>query len=125
MADINGLKAANDTLGHAAGYNFIRLAAHIILTAFRAEDIVVRLGGDEFAILLPNTESMIAEDAVKRIMNCPEIVNGHVTIAFGIATAENKEQLSHAPHLSDERMYQDKSKNKELLEKTPQNGPNM
>jgi len=113
MADINGLKKVNDTLGHEAGDHLIRLAASIILGAFRAGDIVARIGGDEFAVLLPDTDKDVAEEAVARIMGCPEIIYGQVCIAFGIATAENKDQLAEALKLSDERMYRNKSEQKE------------
>jgi diguanylate cyclase (GGDEF)-like protein/PAS domain S-box-containing protein len=109
MADVNGLKTVNDTLGHEAGDNLIRLAARIILRVFRAEDIVARIGGDEFAVLLPETGKNVAVEAVKRIMNCAEIINGKVSIAFGIASAENKDQIAEALKLSDEMMYRDKS----------------
>ena len=112
MADVNGLKTVNDTLGHEAGDNMIRLAARIIQEAFRAEDIVARIGGDEFAVLLPGTATTVAEEAVRGIMSCPEIVNGQVSIAFGIAAAESKEQLEEALRLSDESMYRDKSAQK-------------
>ena len=114
MADVNGLKAVNDTLGHEAGDNLIRLAARIILRVFRAGDIVARIGGDEFVVLLPGTATTVAEEIVERIMACPEIIDGQVSIAFGIASAKNKDQLEKALKLSDKRMYQGKSDQKKF-----------
>lgn len=49
--DINGLKAANDTLGHAAGDELICAAASCIKTAFGPGADCYRTGGDEFVVL--------------------------------------------------------------------------
>ena len=109
MADVNGLKTVNDTQGHAAGDLLILLAAKIIHEAFRADDVVARIGENKFAALLPKTDTTIAEEVVERIKNITEILNGQVSIAFGIASAENKDQLVEALKRSDQLMYQHKS----------------
>ncbi|MGB8930469.1 MAG: PAS domain-containing protein [Anaeromyxobacteraceae bacterium] len=113
MADVNGLKTVNDTLGHDAGDALLRQAARVMLGAFRSEDVVARIGGDEFAVILPETTQAVAEEAIRRIMESPEIAAGRMSIAFGLATAVVNDQLAEALRLSDERMYQDKSTQKQ------------
>jgi diguanylate cyclase (GGDEF)-like protein/PAS domain S-box-containing protein len=50
-ADLNGMKAINDELGHEMGDRALGAVARVLSNVFRAADIVARLGGDEFAVL--------------------------------------------------------------------------
>ena len=50
--DLNKFKHINDTLGHAAGDQVLKIAAHCMTSSVRQSDTVTRQGGDEFVILL-------------------------------------------------------------------------
>ena len=61
LFDLNGLKKANDTLGHAAGDSMICTAAAALNIAARPYALAVRLGGDEFALISPLHHHSIEE----------------------------------------------------------------
>jgi diguanylate cyclase (GGDEF)-like protein/PAS domain S-box-containing protein len=50
FADLDGLKAINDTFGHLEGDRALVDAANILRQTFRSADIIARLGGDEFTV---------------------------------------------------------------------------
>ncbi len=54
VVDLDGLKATNDVLGHAAGDALLRRAGAALRSAATGKDRVARYGGDEFAILTNN-----------------------------------------------------------------------
>lgn len=113
IADIDGLKTINDNYGHDEGDRLIRMAAELLLSAFRAGDVVSRIGGDEFAVLLPRTDLETAQAAVQRIIQegCrpKREKNGYSRgLSLGVATARDASELSAALKLADRRMYQDK-----------------
>lgn len=55
--DLDGLKAINDRLGHAAGDAVIRRLAKAIACHIRQGDLCGRLGGDEFIVILRAMET--------------------------------------------------------------------
>ena len=50
--DLDGFKQVNDRHGHAVGDDALRIVAHRLAYALRAEDMICRWGDDEFAGLL-------------------------------------------------------------------------
>ncbi|MCI0623567.1 MAG: diguanylate cyclase [Acidobacteria bacterium] len=67
MLDIDNFKHYNDTYGHLAGDEALRLTAAIIKNSVRNIDRVARYGGEEFAVILPMTEIAAARDIAERI----------------------------------------------------------
>ncbi len=66
--DLDKLKNVNDTHGHLAGNEVLRLLGETISGHVRTEDVPARYGGDEFAIVMPDTPRDEADKVVTRLM---------------------------------------------------------
>ena len=62
--DADGLKHANDTLGHAAGDQLLKDVAGGLRSRLRGTDFVFRYGGDEFVCVLPGAHGAEAAAAL-------------------------------------------------------------
>ncbi len=124
LLDVDQFKEVNDTLGHAAGDQLLRLTASRLDTLTRSGDLLARLGGDEFALLLTSVpvvadraapmayalrqardiaERLAAPAEVAGVRMCIEVSVGVVVAAAG--TADLTELLRRA----DVAMYQAKA----------------
>ena len=112
-ADLNGLKNANDTKGHAAGDELIKAAASCLTLGIEQCGKVYRTGGDEF-ICLVNCGDI--EEVLERIRDNAKNWKGkqidEVSISLGYAAFKDHPEVSieELERLADEAMYKEKEK---------------
>jgi diguanylate cyclase (GGDEF)-like protein len=84
--DLDGFKAINDELGHAAGDALLQVVGQRLVQTVRRDDFVGRLGGDEFVCLLPNlqnsAQARVLADKLVEAITAPCRV-GRVTVRIG------------------------------------------
>ncbi len=105
-ADVNGLKAVNDSQGHEAGDTLIKRAADCLTSVFRKSE-VYRLGGDEFVVL----QAGIPQDAfAARYRIFEGLLNSRadISMAIGSSWTDNSRDVQVAMKIADENMYADK-----------------
>jgi diguanylate cyclase (GGDEF)-like protein len=90
--DIDSFKTLNDTRGHNAGNDMLKLLVTLIKSNVRSFDTLARLGGDEFGLLLPaadqNTAGAILRRINESINSNAEVKNAGITLSIGSVTCE-------------------------------------
>jgi diguanylate cyclase (GGDEF)-like protein len=107
LADVDGLKAANDTHGHAMGDRLLIAVADALVRALPpdANGVAFRIGGDEFAMLLcdpaPGAIFALASSVEAAIDAVPALdgfvpVNATVGVGFAVRGADLRHAVSEA-----------------------------
>lgn len=120
FADMDGLKAINDKIGHEAGSDAIKTLAMILKATLRSADLVARWGGDEFVILTIGSEQDNAAMLVERIQTGLNNYNERggkpykVACSFGVAPVvmDGSRTFEEIIAEADEAMYAEKKRRK-------------
>ncbi len=106
MADLNGLKAANDSQGHRAGDRLIITTARGLVRVYGQEQ-VYRMGGDEFLAVHFDESPEEAEQKRQELQD--SLARSGVSIATGIAWSNHRHKnLESLIRIADARMYEEK-----------------
>jgi diguanylate cyclase (GGDEF)-like protein/PAS domain S-box-containing protein len=117
LADLDGFKDINDSLGHDVGDEVLRVVASRLDAATREVDTVARLGGDEFVILLPGLSTVesaarVAQKLRDRLAEPVHVVglSLHVQASFGVIVSPmHGDDPSVLLRRADVAMYQAKA----------------
>ncbi|MEG5063794.1 AAA-like domain-containing protein [Microcoleus sp. B3-A4] len=124
LCDLDYFKIYNDTYGHQAGDDCLRLVAQTIRRSLqRPADVAARYGGEEFAVILPETDAsaavVVAEQIRAKVKDLKIVFNPKsldglpnsvVTISLGIASVVPSEENDAVTLLlaADEALYDSK-----------------
>ena len=89
LFDLDGFKPYNDSHGHAAGDDALRVFADILARTTRRMNLSARFGGEEFLSVLAGSDSegaMVFAERVRAALRAQKIGDGPLTVSAGVAT---------------------------------------
>ena len=127
LIDLDGFKDVNDTLGHGAGDDLLRIVARRLQQTLRDADSVARLGGDEFVVVAETSSdalhaSTVASRILESLREPVQVAGQQVTISGSIGVmvgnAHQDQAIDAATLLrkADIAMYRAKSSGRNRIE---------
>ena len=118
IIDLDKFKNVNDTCGHRAGDELLKLVSKTIPNALSHNDTFARIGGDEFALLLhatPEKSLQITQRIITDIESLKFTYEGHrldISCSIGVTRINNKDSLETIMSQADQACYQIKRSGK-------------
>jgi len=118
--DLDRFKIINDSLGHEAGDELLKVMALRLRETLRSSDVVARLGGDEFVLLVeelanPQVAATVARNVLSAILKPVEILGQECRVTASIGISVYPEDAQDAKTLmknADMAMYLAKEEGK-------------
>ena len=112
LADLNGFKNINDTLGHSFGDDLLRQFGLALRRSVRSGDLAARIGGDEFGVILSNADGNESAGFTDRLRS--HLGTARELVNFTIGTASSPRDSTDPAELfriADARLYEKKGFN--------------
>ena len=97
LLDVDNFKSYNDTYGHPAGDEVLKVVARLVRDVTPAGSLVARYGGEEFALLLPGVtyaQARAAAEAVRLRIQDHAFPDRAVTVSVGVACLDDRSGVS-------------------------------
>jgi len=99
MLDIDHFKRVNDTYGHAAGDEVLKMIGEIVQNQVRTTDRVARFGGEEFVVLLREIDqetAVLLADRIRSSIESATVRHGdtviRLTVSVGLALFDESDR---------------------------------
>ena len=124
MIDVDHFKSINDTYGHQAGDEALKLVALTIRASVRDCDLVARIGGEEFGAFIASDTADLAADIAERIRHDISRIKFHpghgiarrITASIGVAPASHATEFRELLRRADRSMYDAKDAGRNRVE---------
>jgi diguanylate cyclase (GGDEF)-like protein len=120
MYDLDYFKQVNDSYGHIAGDEVLKIVAGIVRKNIRAVDIFARWGGEEFMVLIPQADIEAARQMAEKLRNAvadyPFCGVGKVTASFGVAALAPEDDATLFVKRADDALYKAKAGGRNRVE---------
>jgi diguanylate cyclase (GGDEF)-like protein len=116
FADVDGLKRVNDTQGHQAGDDLLRLVGHTLRRRLRSYDLVIRYGGDEFLCAMGGAGVEEVGGKLELVAAELHAAAGRSVLSVGLAELDAEDPLDDAVRLvgrADQALYHGRARRAE------------
>jgi diguanylate cyclase (GGDEF)-like protein len=108
--DVDGLKAANDTRGHAGGDRMLRAVADALRANLRAHDLIIRYGGDEFVCAVTGLHEAEAGARLALVNRSLAGMDEWASVTVGLAELQVGDTAEDLVARADDALYEQRQR---------------